>query len=230
MPARPLALTPVLALLVGLLAVLAPSAAHAADKDCSDFNTQKDAQVFFLANGGPDSDPHQLDGSDNDGLACESLPCPCYYGTDSPTSGTSTEPKVLRQKARVVSVVDGDTVKVRLANGKRRTVRLIGIDTPEVYGGVECGGKKASASAKRMLPRGTRVTLVSDSSQDRVDRYGRLLRYVIKGDRDINKAQVRRGWATVYVYDRTPFARVTGYRIAQRRAKADLLGIWRLCR
>ena len=40
------------------------------DKDCGDFSSHAEAQAFFLANGGPASDPHRLD-RDNDGLACE---------------------------------------------------------------------------------------------------------------------------------------------------------------
>ncbi|MDP1706318.1 MAG: excalibur calcium-binding domain-containing protein [bacterium] len=43
-----------------------------ADKDCSDFKTQNEAQVFFETNGGPNSDPHNLD-RDKDGKVCESL-------------------------------------------------------------------------------------------------------------------------------------------------------------
>lgn len=42
--------------------------------NCSDFRTQADAQAFFLLSG--PSDPHRLD-ADNDGIACEHLPCPC---------------------------------------------------------------------------------------------------------------------------------------------------------
>lgn len=38
--------------------------------NCSDFSTELEAQRFFLANGGPVSDPHNLDG-DGDGFACE---------------------------------------------------------------------------------------------------------------------------------------------------------------
>lgn len=41
-----------------------------ADKDCSDFGSGASAQRFFLASGGPISDPHDLD-RDGDGLACE---------------------------------------------------------------------------------------------------------------------------------------------------------------
>ncbi len=59
-----------------LLATL-PSPASASDKDCSDFATQRAAQIFFLKHGGPRRDPHRLDG-DNDGVACEDNPCPCY--------------------------------------------------------------------------------------------------------------------------------------------------------
>ena len=42
-----------------------------ADRDCGDFGSHADAQRFFIANGGPASDPHKLD-RDNDGVACES--------------------------------------------------------------------------------------------------------------------------------------------------------------
>jgi len=51
-----------------LALVLAP-AAGAADKDCKDFDSRKQAQRFFK-NHNPDKDPHNLD-ADNDGKACE---------------------------------------------------------------------------------------------------------------------------------------------------------------
>lgn len=43
------------------------------DRDCGDFDTQLEAQDFYEAAGGPGSDPHRLDGNDNDGVVCESL-------------------------------------------------------------------------------------------------------------------------------------------------------------
>ena len=43
------------------------------DRDCGDFSTWREAQDFYLAAGGPATDPHRLDG-DNDGMACETLP------------------------------------------------------------------------------------------------------------------------------------------------------------
>jgi len=66
-----------LAIVLGAMSVVSAAPASASDRDCSDFATQKAAQLFFLRHGGPRSDPHRLD-ADHDGVACESLPCPCY--------------------------------------------------------------------------------------------------------------------------------------------------------
>lgn len=224
---------PVLGLVAALLVVLAPTStasAAAFDRDCSDFSTQRAAQLFFLDNS-PRLDPHLLD-ADGDMIVCESNPCPCLYDTSGGTSsGTTTGPTQVKQRATVIEVIDGDTVRVRLASGARRDVRLVGIDTPEVFGGAECGGRQASSSLKKVLPRGTKVSLVSDPSQALKDRYGRLLRYVHKAStgRDVNRQQVYRGWARVYVFDSKPFNRVASYRTAQRAADAANRGIWGSC-
>ncbi len=128
----------------------------------------------------------------------------------------------------MIDVADGDTIKVRY-RGRTRDVRLIGIDTPEVYGGTECGGPEASEAMKRLLQPGDQVTLTSDPSQDAVDRYGRLLRYVEHGGIDVGRKQVLRGRARVYVYDGVPFARTSSYRKAQQKAKGANRGNWRNC-
>jgi hypothetical protein len=73
-------------------------------------------------------------------------------------------------------VADGDTVALR--NGQR--VRLVQIDTPEVYFGTECYGPQASATTKRLLPPGTPVRLYVERATDLVDQYGRLLRYIVR--------------------------------------------------
>ena len=71
----------------------------------------------------------------------------------------------------VSRIVDGDTLE--LGNGE--TVRLVGMDTPEVG---ECGYQKASDHLASLVL-GKRVRLgVSDEDRDR---YGRLLRYVDAG-------------------------------------------------
>ena len=40
------------------------------DRNCTDFSTGAEAQEFYIAAGGPSSDPHDLD-RDNDGNACD---------------------------------------------------------------------------------------------------------------------------------------------------------------
>ncbi|WP_319804146.1 thermonuclease family protein [Nocardioides dongkuii] len=210
--------------------------AQAADKDCADFATQRAAQIFFLNHGGPQNDPHGLD-SEDDGVACESNPCPCYYGKTPPGGGGDSNPPpstpepLKRNQAKVIRVVDGDTVNVRiLPRGPKVSVRLIGIDTPEVHGSTECGGPEASRSLKKLLKPKTRVSLLSDRSQNLKDRYGRWLRYVTKtkGKVDAGRRQLVRGHAEVYVFKK-PFARVKSYRNAQTAAKRQDRGMWGNC-
>ena len=129
--------------------------------------------------------------------------------------------------ARVDHVADGDTLT--LTNGRR--VRLVQIDTPEVYFRPECYGRQASAATKRLLPPGTPVRLSPEPATDRVDRYGRLLRYVIRARRplNVNVQLVRIGAATPYFYggSRGRYWRLLD-RLA-RRARARRLGLWGAC-
>jgi micrococcal nuclease len=128
---------------------------------------------------------------------------------------------------RIGHVTDGDTIV--LADGTR--VRLVQIDTPEVYSGVECFGPAASRSLERLLPPGTAIRLVADPALDRVDRYGRLLRYVVRvrDGMNVNIALVRAGVAAPYFYDgdRGRYAALLA-KLALR-ARARHLGLWGAC-
>jgi len=202
-------------------------AARASDRDCSGFASQREAQRYFESRGGPNSDPDRLD-ADGDGRACDSLPCPCGSGGGGPRP----EPKPRRPDfpARIVRVTDGDTIVVRSGAGRRFKVRLIGIDTPEVFGGLECGGRQASASMKRLAPQGRRVRVYGDPTQDRRDAFGRLLAYVkTRGGPQLNIAQIRRGWAKVFVFQGNPFRQTASFRRAARAAKRQRRGVWGRC-
>ncbi len=131
------------------------------------------------------------------------------------------------KRAVVTGIADGDTIEVRVGD-RIEGVRLVGIDTPEVYFGKECGGAGASRSIGRMLDRGDGVRLIRDRSQENRDRYGRLLRYVERRGRDLGRRQVRKGRATVYVYE-SPFGRLASYQRAKRAAKARDRGVWGRC-
>lgn len=202
----------------GLLFFSSP--AQAEDYDCADFSTQAEAQKYLLP-----GDPYRLD-RDGDGIACESLPCPC---SSKSGNGDTTEgkPKALVFRAKVIKVVDGDTIDVRrLGNRKKYRVRLLGIDTPEVYGKKECGGKKASRRITR-LARGI-VRVRTDPTQPRRDRYKRLLAYVSKGRMDLNKRMLSLGLAKVYVVGER-FSAYRSYKRAQARARSVGRGSWGRC-
>jgi micrococcal nuclease len=138
-----------------------------------------------------------------------------------------------RGGARIEHAVDGDTLRVSI-DGRSRAVRLLGIDTPETHRPgtpIECGGPQASAHMEALAPRGTRVRLFTDPTQDRVDRYGRLLAYVrLPSGRLVQDAQLEAGWATVYVYAARPVGLDARFRREQAAARAAGRGVWGLCR
>jgi endonuclease YncB( thermonuclease family) len=128
---------------------------------------------------------------------------------------------------RIDHVTDGDTVVLR--NGQR--VRLVQIDTPEVFFGRECYGKAASLRTKLMLPPGTRVRLFPEPVTDRVDSYGRLLRYVVRA-RDgvnVNIRLVAVGAAAPYFYRHRRGKYANRLEALAKRARAKRLGLWRIC-
>jgi endonuclease YncB( thermonuclease family) len=131
------------------------------------------------------------------------------------------------QLARIDHVADGDTVD--LTNGQR--VRLVQIDTPEVYYSPECYGKQASQITKRLLRPGTLVRLYREPKTDAVDAYGRLLRYVfrVRGDLNVTLYLVRVGAAAPYFYDHRQgrYARLP-VRLGLR-ARRRHLGLWGRC-
>jgi micrococcal nuclease len=96
--------------------------------------------------------------------------------------------------ARLVRVVDGDTIEVTVS-GRQERVRYIGIDTPERG---QPGSGTATDANGQLLGFGD-LFLVADTS-DR-DQYGRLLRYVYTPDGAlVNRELVAQGWAQPVEY------------------------------
>ncbi len=125
-----------------------------------------------------------------------------------------------REVATVVSIVDGDTIKVVIGQ-KLYSLRYIGIDSPE------SGARLASeaSQANRALVMGETVTLVRDVSE--TDRYGRLLRYVVIGNTFVNLELVSQGLASAYDYPPDTACSST-FMSAQAAAVAAGLGLWAL--
>jgi len=127
----------------------------------------------------------------------------------------------------VVTVTDGDTIRVRMPSGRERPVRYIGIDTPETPPGrtPQCHGPQATA-ANAALVEGRRVRLEFD--REREDRYGRLLAYVRRGDVLVNEELLRHGHAQVLEVE--PNVRhAERFETAEREAREARRGLWRAC-
>lgn len=127
---------------------------------------------------------------------------------------------------RVDHVTDGDTIVLR--NGQR--VRLVQIDTPEVYFGMECYGRQASATTERLLPAGTRVRLFAEPATDRVDDFGRLLRYVVRLDGvNVNLRIVALGAGAPYLYHGRRGRYAMRLEALAKHARKARLGLWGAC-
>ena len=131
--------------------------------------------------------------------------------------------------ATVLKVVDGDTIDIRDDNRGRLRVRVLGIDTPETKKpgySVGCWGPEASEFAQSTLL-GQRVALVADPTQDRTDRYGRTLAYLVRADGwDYSVEAARAGAAKPYVYAGVPVTRYDAIEAAQREAQDARRGLW----
>jgi endonuclease YncB( thermonuclease family) len=120
--------------------------------------------------------------------------------------------------ATVVSVGDGDTLRVRKA-GQTITIRLACIDAPE--SSQKPHGAQASQALKALVPIGSGIDLRIKTT----DRYGRSIAEITRGGRNINQALVASGAAFVYWQyikgcDRQTYSRL------ETEARLKGLGVW----
>ena len=125
----------------------------------------------------------------------------------------------------VTRIIDGDTVEIRY-DGKRTTVALIGVDTPETVHPqkpVERFGKEATAFIKNLLL-GECVYIRFDSN--RTDKYGRLLAYLYRAPDGlfVNLEIVRQGYGKVYTV--FPFKHKTLFQHYGGHAQQAGRGLW----
>lgn len=142
----------------------------------------------------------------------------------------STLATTARELASVLSVIDGDTIRVSIA-GRIATVRYIGVDSPETVDPnrpIEPYGKEASEANRRLIE-GRTVLLEKDVSE--ADRFGRLLRYVYVeasvGLIMVNAELVRMGYAQVSTLP-PDVKHVSLFVQLQREARDASRGLWGL--
>ncbi|HEK86117.1 MAG TPA: hypothetical protein ENO29_07165 [Candidatus Aminicenantes bacterium] len=122
---------------------------------------------------------------------------------------------------RVQRVVDGDTLDVESVG----EIRLIGVDTPELYHPlkpVQYYAREASEFVRHLVD-GRPVRIEYD--QERTDKYGRTLAYVYLEDgRCLNEEIIRQGYG--FAYTRFPFKYLLRYQKLEAEASAQGLGLW----
>jgi micrococcal nuclease len=102
----------------------------------------------------------------------------------------------LADEFKVFRVTDGDTIKVRGASGEM-TIRLVGIDAPELSHKKRVPGQPVSQQAKKHLGALVLSKAISIKNYGK-DKYGRTLAEVFLDGRNINLEMVKAGLAEVY--------------------------------
>lgn len=130
--------------------------------------------------------------------------------------------------SKVIKVIDGDTAQIEI-NGQTKTVRYIGMDTPEIVDPrktVQCFGREASSKAHELLDNQS-VTLEYDELVGDQDKYGRLLAYVILPDGSVyNKRMIAEGYAKEYTYQNQSYKYQIEFKNSQSSAEISQLGLW----
>lgn len=174
--------------------------------------------------------------------ACSVLPRHTVASTPAAVDGPTQAPSLTTGipgppadaiRARVTRDVDGDTVVLdTISDGKidhetyGRYARLIGINTPEIFGRVECFGRIAADFTRRTL---AGRTVLVDFDIDRTDRYDRALVYIWLTDGTFFNAELAsQGYADQEtVPPNVRYVELLGRLVAQ--ARSAKLGLWRSC-
>ncbi len=149
--------------------------------------------------------------SGTEGTAAESS------DTASDTTTTDSAENPLRVPARVLDVLDGESIRVEV-EGETEEVRLIGIVAPD-----DQTFARQAREAHQQLVEGKEVLLERDL-RDR-DSEGRLLRYVWVGEEMVNGALVEQGLALVTTFPPNVKYRTELLQLEQA-ARAAKRGLW----
>lgn len=145
--------------------------------------------------------------------------------TETPLPSATTFPAgptfaVGMQKARVVRIIDGDTIEVEI-EGSRSRLRYIGMDTPEVG---QPYFEESDRANRQLVPVGSTVYLERDVSE--TDAFDRLLRYVYLPDETfVNGALVAMGVAFAKAYPPDTKHQALLFSL-EEQAKAGQVGMW----
>lgn len=169
------------------------------------------------------SAPAEEDISEEPDVSGADIEKPDASDEDSESSDTTDDD--VRHTVEVLRVIDGDTIEIDY-EGKKESLRMIGVDTPESVHPDQTKnipyGQIASGFTKEQLE-GKTVEIEFDTSHR--DRYGRLLAYVYLDGELYNKRLLDEGHAVVATFP--PNVRyVDMFTEAQSNARSAGKGLW----
>ncbi len=137
----------------------------------------------------------------------------------------------MKLKAVVLWVYDGDTIKIRLRNGRKYKIRFWGVDAPENstyrFGYKQRYGRRAMLYVKRKI-KGKTILLVTYQRRGKVlkDKFGRILAYVYYKGKCLFKELLLKG--LVKVYRGKLCTRYDEFVRYEKKARIRKKGIWSL--
>ena len=109
-------------------------------------------------------------------------------------------------RARIVRVIDGDTVEAEVDLGfhisSRMRLRLFGINAPEIKGPTRPAGLAARDYLQNLIDTHTDSNheLMIRTQKDATEKYGRCLATLVASDVNLNEALIAAGHAVVAMY------------------------------
>ncbi|MBW4600675.1 MAG: thermonuclease family protein [Calothrix sp. FI2-JRJ7] len=149
------------------------------------------------------------------------------YLSFSPKNPVNGQAPVLQRDSgfwTVLSVADGDTIKIKTESGEIKDIRFCGIDSPEK---TQTLGAESKANLQRLIAEVNNKVI---GYPVEVDRYGRTVAEVFtsKGDVEkfLNEEQVRSGNAYIYRQYLGKCANKGALEKAEEIAKNQRNGVW----
>lgn len=183
------------------------------------------------------SEPAASEDTDAGVDSAEETAAPVDTGTpfdqiDPSTLDAGPNPCRPAQRVRVGRVIDGDTFEVSGGSLDGQSIRIIGLNTPEIgYGGTpdECWAQEAKAFAQDVLE-GRDVWLTFDDQC--TDNYARTLAYVYtgtlhQGNYTVRALETGQGYVLSIAPNNTFDQQ---FRAAQTVAREAVVGVWATCR
>ena len=201
----------------GLVALSAPALVHAhgGGLNADGCHTEKKTGNYHCHGSGSSS-------SGGGGGRPVPIPSQPAYSAPAPAPRRSEPNPVapaIAGPATLISVGDGDTIRVTAANGQKVTIRMACIDAPETAQGES--GAAATQTLKQLLSVGS-----LEIRPQTVDRYGRTVAEVFAGGRNVNLEMVRYGAAYAY-REYLSGCDEGAYLGAEGQAERARWGVWR---